>query len=767
MTSPLVRRRWGRFAASILVALTGLRSSAGVGAEEGLAVRIPEQRGRIEWIHDMQLLVGLGFGFAPTEMKIDRWVADLDFDLVDWCQTKDFHLTDPLRSRYGVGTTGADHQWSEFWEFQYPLLHGADPQQFLSEVLCNRIDGSRAIDEYQGSTRPLTRFSVCANRPRWREFITARDVELLPHYSAVNVDVMRSWNRAQAFCADCQQVFRDWLRTHFEPDRLRSLGVDDVATFDFLAYVHSHHPGKPTREWLDDPLVREYLRAQTVVQLGHLREFSQTIHAAADKLDRGMPVFGNTGHIVWDAANDLIELEIDPNVFYYGYPDSRRACFRIKQGLASGRYQQPVWIRGFPSVTWPRADFERSYQDLIYGEAFANGAVRVFDLTHEDAPANPVFEQREYFYRRFIDYAHLIHAHRAALQDRENAAEIGLVYSLPTEWYESGGPFRFGDSPHQLRLQGWAKALDEAHLPYEVVIFGHPEFRPDWEDLLARLQRYRAIVVPAATCLTDAQIEILRRYLSAGGNLIWSGQLGRYDENRAPRAAKPFSDLSTETWERPFPGAGRAAALADIDLDYGSAVAARRAPDAEQFYSMKSAVLWAINGARQIMHTDASPETQFNLWLARNHRSASLHLVNYGIDLQRDDSHPQHDVRIEVRLPAALEKFDRATLVIPGEPDRDLAFTGESDLVRLAVPKLNVWAFIVFSSGREQESATALTETRAALRRLSILQQDLAPWMPRYRAAETLYEERRYDDACAATAKLLADIRSAVPLPRR
>lgn len=719
--------------------------------------RIAEAPGRMEWMHDMQVVLGIGFGFPKSELKLDQWMADCDFEFVDWCLPGQLNDADHLRTRYGVGASGADQQWSEFHSFEISKIGTVDRETFLNEVVCADINGKPTMDKYKGALVPKPRWSACANRPRWKEFKLDRNTGLLRHFSGVNVDVMRAWGHGQGFCTDCQRVFRDHLRTHHSPAELQALGVDDVDTFDMVAYLKERHPGKASAVWLDDPLVRSYIRVQTIAQLGHLRDFSTAMHAGGAKLGRGMPVFGNTGHLLWAEANDMIELEIDPSTDYYGYPDSRKGCARIKLGLAFGRYEQPVWIRGYPRILDGRADYERGFQDLIYGEAFANGGVRVFNLTHEDARPDPVFEQRGYFYRRFIDYSRLIQEHRAAFQDRDNAAEVALVYSLPTEWYENGGPFKFGNSEHQTRVQTWAKALDESHLPYEMVVFGHPEFHPDREDLLARLKRYRAVVLPAATCLTEAQAAAVRRYVEQGGNLVWSGRLGTFNENREPRETAPLADLPSAQWKRLSPGAGRVAGLGDHDLAYGTAVNEARKLDPEAFYRLKASVLWALGGERQIVSTDASPETQFNLWLARNRRSASLHLVNYGIDLHRDHAVPQHDLRVQLRLPAELEKFDRVTLVAPGEPDRELPFTRDDGLVTFNIPKLNVWAMVVFSSGQEQEAASALANVRKALRRREILKNDHHALLPRYESVFALYQQRDYAAALAQATALCSE----------
>ncbi|MBI2497967.1 MAG: hypothetical protein HYV75_08685, partial [Opitutae bacterium] len=178
--------------------------------------RIAEAPGRMEWLHDMQVVLGIGFGFPKSELKLDPWMADCDFEFVDWCLPFQLDDADHLRTRYGVGASGADQQWSEFHGFEMPKI-GGDRQTFLNEVVCADIDGRPTMDKYKGALVPQPRWSACANRPRWKEFKLRRNTDLLPHFSGANVDVMRAWGHGQGFCADCQRVFRDYLRARHSP----------------------------------------------------------------------------------------------------------------------------------------------------------------------------------------------------------------------------------------------------------------------------------------------------------------------------------------------------------------------------------------------------------------------------------------------------------------------------------------------------------------------------------------------------------------------
>ena len=210
--------------------------------------------------------------------------------------------------------------------------------------------------------------------------------------------------------------------------------------------------------------------------------------------------------------NDIVAFESDPWFHVFAHPRPQTAGAKFKLAHASGRYEKAVWVRGGLYDNNRKAEdghsfrmrlYGQVFQDLVHGEAFANGGVRVFNLANEGAPPpEPDFEKRLPFYERFSDYAELIHQHRGALQDRDNAAEVALVYSMPTQFWENFSPLRISSTDVFARYVGWARLLEETHVPYEVIIFGHSELFPDGR-MLDRLSRYRTIILPGATCMSE------------------------------------------------------------------------------------------------------------------------------------------------------------------------------------------------------------------------------------------------------------------------
>jgi hypothetical protein len=82
------------------------------------------------------------------------------------------------------------------------------------------------------------------------------------------------------------------------------------------------------------------------------------------------------------------------------------------------------------------------------------------------------------------------------------------------------------------------RALTRARVPFVPVHADHID-RDGGRDGLA----LRALVLPDLGVLTDAQADALRRYVTAGGNLVVTGESGLYDAWGEPRPAPALADL--------------------------------------------------------------------------------------------------------------------------------------------------------------------------------------------------------------------------------
>jgi hypothetical protein len=95
--------------------------------------------------------------------------------------------------------------------------------------------------------------------------------------------------------------------------------------------------------------------------------------------------------------------------------------------------------------------------------------------------------------------------------------EIGLYYSLRTrDWYD-----QYNSDAYERCVVGAYRALVDLH--YQV------EFLFDESATLERLRQFPVVYLPNAAILTDGEVQMLRQYVEAGGNLLATWETGLYD----------------------------------------------------------------------------------------------------------------------------------------------------------------------------------------------------------------------------------------------
>jgi hypothetical protein len=746
--------------------------------------RVLEQPGEYSWTHDLQVILGL-VGMPESEVCYEDWVRDLDPEFNDWSSPT--HAAE-LR-KYGIRSSVKPGPYQELKPAKEELV-----QRFLGDGVCAFFNGKPALGQIAWGSI----YFLCHNNPAWHTYKKQETLNLLPQAGGINQDNLGTpWKGRIGFCEECQRYFRTFLRQRFTAEDIRSMGIRNLDRFTIMKYLEEKYkinpqriggtPGDPSfrstpdtdstgglgSHLVNDPVVRQYVLAMSISQQDHWRDIVEAVHGMESQLGRSIPCAGNQyGGDEWadpyelllSQENDIISFESDPwsDVYVTPRPITKGATFKL--ALASGRYEKAVWTRGGLYDRWRKAEdghsfrmrlYGQVFQDLAHGEAFANGGIRVFNLANEGGPPpEPDYELRRPFYQRFIDYARFIHGHRAALQDRENAAEVALVYSMPTQFWEYYSPLGISSSEAFARFSGWARLLEEVHTPYEVVIFGHSELFPDGH-MLDRLSRYRVVILPGVTGMTETQADAIRRYVQNGGSVVWSGDIATHDEDRNLRPESLLADFPRIN--RQHVGQGRIVGILDEDKQFRESIRVQESPNPTDFHVMREALMWGLDGCPQIV-TTACPETQCNLWIADNKRSASLHLVNYNVDIMRDYVEPQRNLRFTVRLPEGLEPVDRVTFCAPGEDDLDLQFTKEGRHISFRIPEMRVWAMVVFSSGQEQAAATALANARKQIRKHSVMQHGrLQDWIQRYEQAFALYQHREYAQALTQTTALVND----------
>jgi hypothetical protein len=116
--------------------------------------------------------------------------------------------------------------------------------------------------------------------------------------------------------------------------------------------------------------------------------------------------------------------------------------------------------------------------------------------------------------------------HEALLSQHVPVADVGLYYSRPTRLFYRQAPPQ-GDR-FDLSLKGVETVLVEGHVPYT--------FIPDDQLTLEGLKQYGLLILPNVRCMSDGEMEIIRDYVTSGGNLLASFASSLHDHQGRERA---------------------------------------------------------------------------------------------------------------------------------------------------------------------------------------------------------------------------------------
>lgn len=123
--------------------------------------------------------------------------------------------------------------------------------------------------------------------------------------------------------------------------------------------------------------------------------------------------------------------------------------------------------------------------------------------------------------------------HEKILEQHVPVANIGIYYSRPTKISyrnktDEGDPFG-------LEIRGIEIVLMEHHIPHDFIL--------DDQVNEERLKKYRVIFLPNVKCMSEKEIDAIKKYVVDGGNVIATYATSLYDENGAQRETFGLSEL--------------------------------------------------------------------------------------------------------------------------------------------------------------------------------------------------------------------------------
>lgn len=646
----------------------------------------------------------------------------------------------PLSNSVGLVTDELAARWAGSLSIPAATFLSEDPQDmqgwslhsnyydFLSEDrLWRDLGGSVARDPFENSAARSISGAILTSEggdfvvmsessPWWKAFQQESiDWALSLGLDAINIDLPDRVpvRLSPDFSEWAVAAFQDYLAAHYDSPTLASWGVGGLGTFDIGQYISAQAaargvlatPGEegeasfymePRDALLADPLVRAFHEFEYSSHIAYFGSLVDYAHAAGAAQDQFVPFFGNlwvgwSGSLLQSAnptvllgqTMDLIQIEMEPAI-----PPAQRIQSAVKLARAMGQQQKPVWIipaafYGFPfePSVLPK-DPMCGLLKLFLAEAYAAGGILEIDLggwpgfpdgrgLFVDPSGQPIPE--------LVSYMDFVWENRQLLLNRRPSSNVALVYSVSSFLWHDVPLFGIYCDEERQVFAACARALEEAHIQYDVVILGHPGL---WDDSceLASLPHYAAVVLPDVSCISDPQVTALTSFVRAGGTLVSVGLPDRNEEYEL-RTHPAFGSLDQD------PGQGR---LVTLTVQSAKAYYARIGASNAGFDQLAR----PLTGT-QIIATTAPGTVGLNAW--RTATGLTLHLVNYAYSVATDAVVEASGITLRIDL--AKLGLSKPTEVTAYSPDSDsteqLAFSMNGPMLEITVPRLKIWTIVV------------------------------------------------------------------------
>jgi len=641
-------------------------------------------------LQDM-LIIALNEGAGgKASSRKDQIAEDLGIDFVDW------NTFGPLAKQHGIRSSSGGTEYQEYYKFEPRYVDAKARQRlwdnrhkiFGDKGFVVTLNNTIVADESWGEGGYFT----CHNGVNWHNHFAQTMNHAAGKYLAITQDNIacsvfnRLWG---CYCPGCLSQFNDVLAERLNEREKADLGIDDFETFSIQDYIVDY--GLIGQAAVDDGLVREYMKFQYTSGVLAWADCVDQAKTVAKKQARVLPCGGNQINIwgTWPYAVALSQfcdfVEIEELVGVKEEMKSR--SLQYKMGLASGHHAKPVWVRGpVTDETQKKTPMlSTSYWTTHFAEGLANGGIRTFSLG-VNKPWTGEPDTKDYLddpdlYQLYVDMAQWMEHHRALLTNRQSQARVALVYSFPTLMFRRYSALRTPDDHRLTRFEKMAKILEREQIPYDVVVFGHPEIWDDTPTFRRIAEQYDLLVMPGIDAVTDDQLNLLREQTAQGLTVLTDEPFER-DENLNLRA----------------------------ELDNPPAVQPLNEETVVRLGRQASAV-----------SADVPDHVSVNLWRSCRGKSLNVHLLNYDVDIAGETITPVENVRLRVRLP---EKFrlTRCLLSQFGQDDQEIEYERQGDEVIVTLAKLESYAIVSLTDARSIETTQKVAQRRRQVDRQKVKQ---------------------------------------------
>ncbi|MBT4482997.1 MAG: hypothetical protein HOC71_04880 [Candidatus Latescibacteria bacterium] len=628
-----------------------------------------------------------------------RFIEEFDPDIIDWYYGPGMNPCDLCRKR-GIAVSGPEE-----YEYQEALQFSRDYTRkiFKENGISLTEDGEIAFYHDFGGGE-----FMCHNAPRWHQVIQQGLVRLAPYGDSVTQDniaspLQKGWG---TFCKWCNSRFIEYMQDRFSPADLNKMGFDPKK-FNIQAYMKKKRTELTPEKLIEEPILHEYIRFQYRAHIIHWIDLVEKTKRAAVKYGRPVPaLYGNQwgAQGIWPLGPMLsphVDVVWIEQALYQPYVETGEfdtqqpfaadkdkqawSTLAYKLGRATGYFKKPVWTVKYPE--------NHLLTSIVLAEARANGGqmVQCYRMNEEHVDG--------YVWNAHRTHARFASNNRVLFLDRDSKSDVALIYSIAGMVWRNFSSLTVPSSEtwdimktcdHVKQFTLAARLLEDNHIPYDALVFGHPDFYDDTPSF-KRLSRYKTVILPMLDAISDRQAEYLREWVRNGGQLILWGDTGTRDEELRIRSHSVFKDLQNN------PG-------------NGSVISVKNEENALAF----------LNSNKQpLIETDLPRSVWLNVWQHGNGPMTSVQMVNYNADIKANEINSVQDFTLRLRCDND-EPFTDVRFLSPDSEPLNLPFTMNNGYAEVKIPNLNIFGVIVFSAQDEFRARSAAAQVRKWLERLKI-----------------------------------------------
>jgi hypothetical protein len=313
-----------------------------------------------------------------------------------------------------------------------------------------------------------------------------------------------------------------------------------------------------------------------------------------------------------------------------------------------------------------------------------------------------------WFYDTEARMCRFVQKNRALFARRENCANVGLVYSLPTYAWREFSAFGLSSEKYRKWYVALARILEEMHIPYEVNCWWHP-LLGDEKASMVRLSKYKVLILPGVDCFSDDQREAVRTFQAGGGRVVHLSCPKLYNEDAVPRG--PDQTLAV-------PGKNLFEIKPELLENYISENSSQSSENEEKRKKATGKLLSVISAALAgdgMLKTDAHADIWSNVWLDNTGKVLALHLVNGDMDEGNDTFRIVERSRWSVRLPEGLSVSEALVISPDGSTASEtLPVETGKGWATVVVPRVESYSVVALYAGDALSKAERAAKARRA-----------------------------------------------------